>query len=364
MDVPFTSPHRNVNLYRHGVWIDLEMPAAYRVALEPQLSKLALGRTIPRTDVADAAADFKKLAPLIAETPVQEAWLAKVVQLAAFQQKADVAKELWVSSGCEGRYAVLTPSSPASASSSAPPCEALLFAMMFSCARSLSPDWKFFFARCLKDGWNITPRFPTALWSELLRVAGALDDQAGVMMLLEEILDVHGDLEHLSNEAVVYALNSVTGTSEYNYVKKFMFHFSEKKTERLAKRYGWLRSASAEENENSPKPPLKDNDNMFYHVQWHTSIRQPRKFSPRQLFFDYQPAALARTGHNPNAKIEAVVKDKVAQWKQQGLLPEDYEFTDQVYDKSAAFKNVMRQEKWKKWPKMLKDKRFGYFGDL
>jgi len=364
MDVPFSSPRKNVNLYRHGVWIELDMPAAYRIALEPQLSKLAIGRTIPRTEASEAAADFKKLSPLIAETHVQEAWLAKVVQLTAFQQKADIAKELWASSGCEDRYTVLKEAAPSSGSSTVAPTEALVFAMLFSLARSMSPEWKLFFTRCLKNGWNMTPRFPTALWSELLRVAGALDDQAGVMVLLEEMLDVHGDLEHLSNESVVYALNSVTGASEYNYVKKYLFHFSERKTERLSKHYGRLRTLSAEEGDSAPKPPLKDNDNMFYHVTWHVSIRQPRKFSPRQLFFDYQPAAMARTGHNPNAKIDAVVKDKVAQWKQQGLLPEDYEFTDQVYDKSAAFKNVMRQEKWKKWPKMLKDKRFGYFGDL
>lgn len=342
-EVPFIPQISNVNKYK-GVWVDLEIPVAYRVALGPQLEKLALGRVVPKTPIAEAVADFEKFAPLI-EEGVREAWLAKVAQLGGFQRSSESVHQLW-KAHLESKYTTSRPT----------PSVPLIIGMLFSYAASGSIEWKGFFQRCLKAEWNATPQFPVSLWNELLMNCGKLGDEGGTIMLLEEMLDVHADIEHLEAASLLWGLNAVHGNESYNFVKKYLFHFSERKAEHLAKKYSLLRAQSEENG-------LKDNDQMFYHVLWHNSIRQPRQFSPRQLYFDYVPSTLAKTSHNANAKIDTVVKDKIEKWKQEGLLPEDYEHTDKVYDKSAAFKNVQRQEKWKKWPKIVKSEKHGYSGD-
>lgn len=340
-EVPFRGHGRHVNKFR-GVWVPLDIPATYRIALAPQLEKLALGRSIPKTEPSEAVDDFKKISPLVEELFVRDAWLAKVVQLCAFHKTSDLPHELW-QQHCAARFASCVPPLP------------LVTAMLYSYAASDSAECAKFFRRCLKDEWNMAPHFHVELWNQLLRSAGAQQDEGFVTLLLAEMLDVHADTERLEANKVVRALNAIKGKESYEYVKKYLFHFGESKTKALAIEYKKLRSDESQQ--------LPENDAMFYHVLWHAEIRQPRTFSPRQLYFDYQPGALEKSSHSPNAKVDSVVKDKIQQWKDQGLLPEDYEHTDKVYDKGAAYKSIIRKEDWKKWPKMIKHKKYGYHGE-
>lgn len=343
MAAPFSSVQVNVNKFR-GVWVDFNMAPAFRIALAPQLDKLPLGRKIPNTDPSEAIADFEAVSPLVGDVGVKDAWLAKVIQLCGFHKKADGAVALFAKH-CEARLAAgETPHLP------------LIIAMLFCLSSSNHANWKPLFERCLKSGWNVTPHFPTKLWDTLLMGAGQSGDQQGVRLLLEEMLDVQADLDRLKATCVVMALNAIESKADYEYVKKYLFNFGEKKTLALAKVYSSMRTSEGD-------AAIKDNDKMYYHVMWHSSIRQPRQFSPRQLYFDYQPSALTKSTHHPNTKIETVVKDKIEQWKKEGLLPEDYEHTDKVYDRQAAYKSIIRHEKWKKHPAFLKDPKFGYHGD-
>jgi hypothetical protein len=343
-EAPFTPLKKNSHKYQ-GVWVDLDMATAYRVALAPQLEKLALGRQVPSTPLAEAVADFEKYAPLLQESNVKEAWIAKIAQLGGLQRSSEGIQQLW-KQHLESQYTAPTsvPSLP------------VVLGTLLSFAASGNAEWKPFFQRCLRGGWNLTPHFPVNLWNQLLQASGKLGDELGVVLLLEEMLDVHADIEHLGGMDLLWALNAIEGQESYNYVKKYLFNFSEGKAKQLAMAYKTMRTKSEEIG-------LKDNDKMFYHVLWHNSIRQPQSFSPRQQYFDYTPSAALNVAHNANAKIDTVVKDKIERWKAEGLLPADYEHTDKVYDKSAAYKNVIRQEKWKKWPKIVKDARHGYTGD-
>jgi len=158
---------------------------------------------------------------------------------------------------------------------------------------------------------------------------------------------------------LVIALNCVTDKNVYNFVKKYLFHFGERKVKFLRTTYSNLRGHGAERL----RVPLKENDAMYYHVCWHASVRQPRQFSPRQLYFDYSPSSIGGA-LNSSAKIDDIVKEKIDKWKSEGLLPEDYEHEDRVYDRTVAFKNIARHERWKKTPRALKSKRYGYTGEL
>ncbi|EPY19757.1 hypothetical protein STCU_09307 [Strigomonas culicis] len=243
--------------------------------------------------------------------------------------------------------------------SAAPPL-ALVQAILFCCSKSDHAGWRPIFARCLKDGWNLTPHFDTPQWSYLLKSAGRQGDEAGVQLLLEEMLDVQADLDRLEARSLVLALNAVTDKAIYNYVKRYLFHLGERKIKFLRITYTDLRGHGAAKL----RTPLKENDTMYYHVCWHASIRQPQQFSPRQLYFDYTPSTLGGTSHTANAKVDDIVKDKIEKWKAEGLLPEDYVHEDRVYDRTASFKSVARQEKWKKQPKITKNKNVGYSGEL
>lgn len=50
-------------------------------------------------------------------------------------------------------------------------------------------------------------------------------------------------------------------------------------------------------------------------------MRQPRQFVPRQLYFDYKPSSIISGAQSSNAKIEEIVKEKIAKWKEEGVLP-------------------------------------------
>ncbi|ESS63646.1 hypothetical protein TcG_06383 [Trypanosoma cruzi] len=348
MTAPYQSAHSLVNKYR-GVWIELEMHPAFRVALEPQLRKLPQGRTIPKTSVDEVISDYINTAHLIQDEMTRDLWLAKVLQHCAFQ-RSNEGMALW-EKYCHSRFI-------ADGATATPPLP-LVKAILFYCSKIDHQGWCSIFQKCLKNDWNYTPLFDTAQWNFLLKSVGRMGDEKGVRLILEEMLDVQADLDRVEARSIVIALNAVTDNDIYEYIKKYLFNFGERKVKFLRIIYSDLRGHGA----GKLRIPLKENDKMFYHVCWHSSIRAPRQFSPRQLYFDYKPSTLGASVHNPNAKIDDIVKDKIEKWKTEGLLPEDYVHEDRVYDRGTAFKNVARQEKWKKMPRIVKSKKMGYTGD-
>lgn len=370
MTGPYEGRHSNVNRYRKGVWIDVDMHPAMRVALEPYLKKLQLTRAIPNTDPKEAAEDYKKVAPLVGDDAAKLNWLAKVLQLCGHKKAGDVALDLWKLE-CAERFmtgpavsaaasAALVSSSSSSADAAAdiPPL-GLIEAMLYAASTSNKPEWKPIFERCLKGGWDLTPKFSTRLWVCLLTTAGIQNDAKGVRMLLDEIIDVQASIETFEAIAFVRALNALTAKEDYNYGKKFLFRLSPKAVERTHIAYKQCRGFKAEAIE----PPLSENDAMFYHVAWHNSIRQPQRFSPRQTYFNYKPNYAANISQNSGSSGTDVLKEKIDKWKEEGLLPEDYEFTGEFVDNSAKFKQTMRHEHWAKLPKILKNPKYGYCGE-
>lgn len=349
LPAPFQAHHSSANKYR-GVWISTEMHPAFLVGLEPQLRKLPHGRVVPQTSVEEVVAEYEKLAPLINDTEARDSWLAKIFQHCAFQRRGEEAMQLWE------KFAA--PRFMQEESTAKPPL-ALVQAILFCCSKSDHAGWESIFAKCLKDGWNYTPYFDTPQWSYLLKSLGRLGNEHGIKRVLEEMVDVQADLDRVEARSIVFALNAVRDKEVYNYAKKCLFYFGERKVRYIFKTYTDLRGHGAEKL----RIPLKENDAMFYHVSWHASIRLPRQFSPRQLYFDYTPSHLSSDGHSANAKVDDIVKEKIEKWKAEGLLPEDYVHEDRVYDRTSAFKNVARQEKWKKLPKIVKSKRLGYSGE-
>lgn len=348
MAAPYQSAHSLANKYR-GVWIELDMHPVFRVALEPQLSKLPHGRTLPRSSVKEIISDYNNMAHLIDDETARDIWLAKVFQHCAFQRSVD-AIELW-DKYCHSRFIA--------DGATAKPALALVKSILFYCSKIDHSAWRPIFERCLKDGWNYTPFFDTAQWSFLLKSVGRMGDEHGVRLLLEEMLDVQADLDRVEARSLVVAFNAITDINIYEYLKKYLFNFGERKMRFLRITYSDLRGHGADKL----RVPLKENDKVYYHVCWHSSIRAPRQFSPRQLYFDYTPSTLGASAHNPNAKIDDIVKEKIEKWKSEGVLPEDYVHEDRVYDRGAAFKNVARQEKWKKMPWIVKSKKMGYTGE-
>lgn len=399
LNAPFKNHYANVNRYRKGVWVDVDMHPSMRVALEPYLSKLQLTRTIPNTDPKEAAEDYKKVSPLVGDDHAKMNWLAKVIQLCGHKKAGDIALELW-NKECVERYmkgpaissavvsaALASSSSSAGASSSdaligsssaststaaalqqeqqlvalaaTVPSIGLIEAILYATSASDKPDWKPIFERCLKNGWNLTPKFSTRLWVCLLTTAGNQNDAKGARMLLEEMLDVQASIETIEGFAYVRALNSFTDKGDYNYGKKFLFNLSPETIERVLKCYKTFRGYGAE----TIQPPLPDNEKMFYHVAWHNSIRQPQRFSPRQLYFNYKPNYAAGNDDSSGKSGGDVLKERIAKWKEEGLLPEDYEFEGDFVDKTARFKQTMRHEHWSKLPKVLKNPKYGYCGE-
>ncbi|KAG8344049.1 hypothetical protein TRVL_05127 [Trypanosoma vivax] len=348
MSVPFQSSHSLVNKYR-GVWVEFDLHPTFRLALEPQLRKLPHGRTLPKTPAEEVISDYIATAPLVDDEVTRDLWLAKVLQHCAFQ-RSESAIKLW-ETFCHSRFTAV-------GAAGKPPLP-LVKAMLFYCSKTDNSNWRVVFDRCLKDGWNYTPLFDTAQWSFLLKSVGRMGDEKGVQLILEEMLDVQADLDRVEARSIVVALNAVNDDNIYEFVKKYLFNFGERKVKFLRLTYSDLRGHGA----GKLRVPLKENDKMYYHVCWHSSIRAPRQFSPRQLYFDYKPSTLGATSHNPNAKIDDIVKEKIDKWKMEGLLPEDYVHEDRVYDRGAAFKNIARQEKWKKMPRIVKSKRMGYTGE-
>lgn len=420
LPAPFQGMHRNVNQYK-PVWIGEEesysfpshrlaasssfsflsrgssrfkVPIAYHVALKEYFEKLPHDRIVPSTPIQEIVDDFQRISPQIEDDVVKDYWLSKVFQHCAFAREGEMGMRLWeqyvapryMSGGPlsrdtknsnvnnnttssepqgstpDGSSRPNTLSSFTSISNNVnhiPPPLPLVKGILFLCSKSDHKGWRTIFDQCLKPHWNLTPYFDTAQWSFLLKSIGRQGDEQGVRVVLEEMLDVKADLDRVEARSIVYALNAVKDKEIYNYIKSFLFHFGERKVKFLRLTYSDLRGHGA----SKLRIPLVENDNMFYHVCWHESIRQPRRFSPRQLYFDYTPSSIMGGAQDPDGKIDEIVKDKIEKWKSEGLLPEDYVHEDRVYDRATAFKNVARQEQWKKMPRIVKSRRFGYTGD-
>ena len=334
---------RQVNAFR-SVWIDTEIHPVFRVALDAYLKKLPLTRFVPNTPAEEAISDYKQVAPLVQDIRSRHGWLAKVAQLCGIHKKGALVLPLW-SAECHAMYVEHDEVPPTS----------LVRAMLYCCSRSRLPEWRGFFDCCLKDKWNATPGFEAQLWGRLLKCAGQLDDERGVVAILKEAVDVQADFSHFSHASYVYALNSVRSPEEYEYVKKFLFNLSEKTIRHIFLTYYTFRS----QQEGLPFP-LKDNENMYYHVHWHNTIRQPMRFSPRQLYFNHKESA-HQTGdlHHLKASGDDIIKEKIEKWKEEGLLPADYQPDIAFKDESKAFRNRMKSEYWKKKPKFLSNPRYG-----
>lgn len=377
LPAPFQSMHRNVNRYR-SVWIgggesrthpegtarsSARMPLAYQVALDSVLRKLPRGRQVPSTPVEDVVSDYERVSPRLHEPVVRDLWLSRLLQHCAFHRAGEVGLKLWETHAAPRYMSSSLPGALGSSTPSPQPPLPLVKAMLLLCCKCDLPQWKAVFKRCQRPPqWNLTPLFETAMWSFLLKTAGRQGDAAGVQLLLEEMLDVKADLDRVEARSLVYALNAVDTSKDeaiYAFIKSFLFQLGERKVKFLRITYANLRGHGA----SKLRVPLTPNDNMFYHVCWHESVRLPRTFNPRQLYFDYTPTTIVGGAQDPNGKIDDIVKDKIEKWKSEGLLPEDYVHEDRVYDKAAAFKNVSRQEKWKKVPRIVKSRRFGYTGD-
>lgn len=408
LPAPFQSMHRNVNQYK-PVWIgeesyaplqarqnsstaswsgasSFQVPLAYHVALAEQWEKLPHGRLVPSTPVHEVVEDFQRLHSQIQDDVVKDYWLSKVLQHCAFAREGEIAMKLWeeyvlpnyagvplrsdtMNGGDAPKSNSSSPTTMLSADRNADPNShshlyrapplPLVKAMLFACSKSDHKGWRSIFDLCLKPHWNATPYFDTAQWSSLLKSVGRSGDEQGVRLLLEEMLDVKADLDRIEARSVVYALNAIKDREIYNFIKSFLFHFGERKVKFLRITYSDLRGHGA----SKLRVPLVENDNMYYHVCWHDSIRRPQQFSPRQLYFDYTPSSIVGGAQDPDGKIDDIVKEKIEKWKSEGLLPEDYVHEDRVYDRATAFKNVARQEQWKKMPRIVKSRRFGYTGD-
>lgn len=369
LPAPFMSAHRNVNRYR-GVWVEAGLPysssspspppllpLAYEEALHFVLCKLPQGRGgRTSTPVAEAVADYEQYSPQLLDLAARDGWLVRLLHHCALARDGEAAMRLW-----ESQVAPRFPPSSRMGSADTKPMLPLVRSILFALSKADHPGWRPIFQRCLKAEWNYAPHFETAQWSFLLKSAGRQGDESGVRVLLEEMLDVKADLDRVEARSIVFALNAVKDPSIYNYVKAYLFHFGERKVNALRRTYSDLRGHGA----GKLRLPLQpaDNEAMYYHMCWHASIRSPRGFSPRQLYFDYKPTTVGVGAQHPDAKISDIVRDKIEKWKAEGLLPDDYVHEDQVYDKGAAFKNVARQEKWKKMPRIVKNPRFGYTGD-
>jgi hypothetical protein len=329
----------------NGVWVDTEMHPAFRVALQPWLRKLALTRFVPPTKPTEAVADYSAHSKMVGDQLSRHGWLAKVIQLCAMHKSASEPLALW-SEDCHALYVTGNQIPPAP----------LAIAMVYATAAAGAPEWRSFFRCCLKGKWNLTPRFPMPLWNNVLQHAGEAEDEEAVLEILDEMIDLQVHLDAVSAHAYVHAFNAVRSKPGYERVKKLLFLLCAEKATVVSRAYAGLRTRVELEQENAPK--LKDNDEMFYHLHWHQSIRNPLRFLPRRLYFDYKPGAAIDTKVQKKS-VDTLVAERLQKWKEQGLVPDDYEDSQKVDDISERFKFWRRQEKWKKKPTFI-EKHAGY----
>ncbi len=422
MTKPFFDPNYRIPKYLPGVHVSMEdMPATMQVALKPWLDKLALGRTLPATDPADAIADFRRIAPRIDDGRTLRVWAAKVMQLGAMKGSAgaDAAFELvWkgIVKGEDEALAkelrpVMFPDSSGGSKKKLALEHDFVVALLYCAAQSSLVDAALFaevfkLATSPESVWHTTPhRFSTRLWECLLRRCGQKGDEQGVLLTLREMVDHRFDFDVLNTRALVWGLNAVKSDEGYAEVKKLLFHLTPEKTLKLAKQYTRQRRIAEEQGDEEPAAPADDgeeqkhkdivggsnntsaggsprslgyrfpvvpkseriptdNDKMYYHVSWHNRLRRPLEFFPRRLYFDYKPSMTGGDTRNNNREARRQIKDiiaeKIAAWKEEGLLPEDYDDSGiRFHNRSAAFKAALRQETWKKKPNFLKKPEYG-----
>lgn len=315
-----------------GVWVDTDMHPVFRVALDPFLRKLAMTRAVPRTRPSEAVADYTKHAKSIGDRRSRHGWLAKVAQLCGMHGSSSEVLPLWAEE-CHAAYVA----------GSEVPSVALAVAMCYCTAASQAKEYRAFFECCRQPKWNLTPHFANTLWSALLDCAGRLDDEEGALAIIDEMIDTQVDFKNIGKWELVRAINAVRSKDGYERVKKFLFMIEIDKMNELHREYVVLRSKAELDAEFGET--FKANDNMFYHVHWHKSIRNPMAFVPRRLFFDYKPTV----GSEDSVKFlkknaEKILEDRLALWKEQGLVPEDYVDTTKVDDKSEKFNYWARQK--------------------
>ena len=358
-------PYRGIHVKRYkGVSIrvtDEQLHPVFRVALEPFLSKLMWNRVIPSTNAADAVNEYVAVSPRVGDVNSKHAWLAKCAELCAVKESAtERIVDLWLAEDCQSRYVTGTRK----------PSEPLVKGILCCAAVGLHPGWKTLFSYCAaKTKWNLTPSFCTVQWSQLLTCAGKLSDEVGVVALLDEMIDVQADTERLSDPALVWALNAIVSAPQYAAAKNFLQKLTVDKVKRIAKKYRGMRRQAemtadgavvASDREKTMWAMFRENDAMLYHVQWFERMKSPLAFNPRQLYFNFSPPKEVDKRDAIKMTAEQVVKAKVDKWKDEGYLPADYVHDDVIDDQEQRSKNVLRQERWKKKPKILEDKRFGY----
>lgn len=334
---PMPQTRKNGTRAHHAIWIEADLHPVFRVALDPYLRKLALTRVVPSTPIEEAAADYVAHSSKVGHVPSRHGWLAKVAQLGGFRKSSKEVLGLW-SSECHAMYVTGTSTPPAS----------LALAMVFCTASAKAPEMGSFFKCCLKDKWNVTPSFPDALWNAVLNCAAKQDDEKLVMQIFEEMIDVQVNFEAIRTYQFARAVNTVKDPELYARVKKLLFALSPEKVEQLFRAYTTLRANA----ENDPDThPMPENDNMYYHVHWHNRIRHPLQFNPRQLYFDYVPSTEVSDPTKFTKKTgDEIVADRLAKWKEEGLVREDYVDESKFDEQTEKFKFFARQERWKKKP--------------
>eukprot|EP00759_Apiculatamorpha_spiralis_P043949 PhF_6_TR41083/c0_g1_i1/m.62239 len=284
----------------HSIRIDISkiMHPAYFIALEPFLKQLAPDNANPQ----DVLKEYMRIAPRLPESE-RHALLAKVGGFCGDTKLYASLKPIWDRDGA-----------PQYVQGNAVPSVELAIGITQAACASDSPDWKVLFDCGKKDKWNTTPHYPERLWGLMIRCAANSKDENGVMDILEEAFDCRANIDVIPPEDYVTAFNSIQGDAAYERMKKFLFHLSSPAAIRLRHKYVNMRM----------KEQIPLNDKIFYHVHWHQVIRQPMHFLPRRLYFDYTPSHASKLGGKPG-NTDELVKQRVQQWKEEGLLPEDSE---------------------------------------
>ena len=334
----------------------------------------------------DFNADASSSVPTPEEITLQS-WMAKVIQLCAMKKQNDLGVELWKKFSAQ-----------ITADNSAFVPELNLSMAVLYCFSGSSVEHEVFhetFNRvCGREaahtsttnGWNASQSFPTNLWNYLLKQRGIKGDELGILMIFRELANLQYAVDQLSSDCIILGLNAIKTEEHYTEVKERVLNlFAPDRAVILARTYTKLRSKAellaendeelSEAQEEARKQleaetthsiyhstplthkELPENDKMYYHVQWHSTVRQPMDFLPRRLFFDYKPSLSSSKGGASEARRNAsdIVADRIKTWKEQGLLPEDFDEKEEVQynDFAANYKNSMRAEKWKKTPEFL-----------
>jgi hypothetical protein len=330
-----------------SVFIPLEgMHPTFRVALEPYLRKLVMSTTLPSTKPADAVADYERIAPNVLDRASRMAWLAKVIQLCAIHRQHDLSARLWKAEQCDERYVK---------GDEVPPAP-LIQAYLFSCCKGKAPETKEIFQCSQKQKWNLSPSFETRLWDHLTKFSGRTNDENFFIEIWKEAIDVNANFDAIDPRAWMLGMNTIKSPENYAYLKQNLFKISASRIDKIAKAFVRLRSNPNGDDNFKPGVELAENDSVYYHVLWHARIRSPLTFHPRQLYFDYKPSIL--TTDSKTQKAEDIVKERIAKWKDEGLLPQDYEANVEFTDREAYFKQWTKTERWKQKQTWFEEGRF------